>query len=547
MSGQELANKRWSLMGKFLSLFLICSVLASSCSKKPATESGSNSNSDRITIGTTLKIRTVDPADANEIAPLNLLYNLGDRLYTYSPGTTELKPQLATALPKISEDGLTYTIPLRQGVLFHDNTPFDAKAMAFSLQRFIKNGGRPAYLLGDIIASVEPSGKYELTIKLKQPFAAFPAMLTFSGACAVSPKAYEIGAGKFKPDTFIGTGPYKLAKYNTDSLRLEVFEQYWGEKPNNKGIDLQVLSSAANLFNSFQTGKIDIAYQSLDADQISSLQKNAATMGIEVITAKSSSINYLTLNIKSKPLDKLEVRQAIATMIDRRLLNERALQGQGEPLYSLIPTNIAAYKPTFQTIYGDANFSKAKEILTQAGYSKENPLKLQIWYATGSAKRSQIATTLKMLAQQRLDGILQLELNNVEGATIFQNLSKGIYPMVLLDWSPDYFDIDDYLNPFLGCAKGKPDSGCEEGESQSQGSFYYSDRANQLIKQERTAKNQEERQPIFGELQELAAKDVPYIPLWQDQDYVFVKKGIQGVKIEPTQQFPFWKIQKTKG
>jgi peptide/nickel transport system substrate-binding protein len=100
-----------------------------------------------ITVGTTKKPRTLDPADAYELRSIALIRNLSDRLYTYDSGSTELKPQLATALPKLSADGLTYTIPLRQGVVFHDGTPFNAAAMAFSLDRFIQNKGKPSFLL----------------------------------------------------------------------------------------------------------------------------------------------------------------------------------------------------------------------------------------------------------------------------------------------------------------------------------------------------------------------------------------------------------------
>jgi ABC-type dipeptide transport system, periplasmic component len=153
----------------------------------------------RVTIGTTSKLRTIDPADAYESLSGQLLRNLGDTLYTYESGTTKLIPHLATAMPKVSQDGLTYTIPLRQGVIFHDDTPFNAAAMEFSLQRFIKNGGSPAFLLSDAVESVKATGEYELTFQLKKPFAAFPSLLTFGGICAVSPKAYEIGEGKFKP------------------------------------------------------------------------------------------------------------------------------------------------------------------------------------------------------------------------------------------------------------------------------------------------------------------------------------------------------------
>lgn len=156
----------------------------------------------RITVGTTQKPRTLDPADAYELRSIALIRNLSDRLYTYDPGSTELKPQLATSLPQVSQDGLTYTIPLRQGVLFHDGSTFDAKAMKFSLDRFIQNKGKPAFLLAERVAAITATGTYELTIKLKKPFAAFPAMLAFPGTCAVSPKAYQIGANQFEANTF---------------------------------------------------------------------------------------------------------------------------------------------------------------------------------------------------------------------------------------------------------------------------------------------------------------------------------------------------------
>ncbi len=230
---------------KVIALFCLCCLLTASCGQRAnrsVNASGDNVNN-RVTIGTTLKLRTIDPADAYEVISGQLLRNLGDTLYTYKSGTTELIPGLATAMPKVSADGLTYTIPLRQGVIFHDDTPFNAAAMEFSLQRFIKNGGRPSFLLGDAVASVKATGEYELTFQLKKPFAAFPALLTFAGICAVSPKAYEIGDGKFKPDTFVGTGRYKLAKYGSDSLKFDVFDKYWGEKPVNQGIDILLLST----------------------------------------------------------------------------------------------------------------------------------------------------------------------------------------------------------------------------------------------------------------------------------------------------------------
>ena len=185
---------------------------------------------DQITVGTTAKVSTIDPADAYSSFAGILLYNLGDRLYTYKPGTSDLVPQLATAMPRISADGLTYTIGLRSGVMFHDGERFDAQAMVFSLERFIKSKGAPSCLLGDAIESIRASGSSELTIKLKKPFTAFPALLAFSGACAVSPKVYSIKEGEFRAKEFVGTGPYRLATFGVDRIRLEPFKGYWGEK-----------------------------------------------------------------------------------------------------------------------------------------------------------------------------------------------------------------------------------------------------------------------------------------------------------------------------
>ena len=542
--------KRWGRMTKFLSLFCLCLLFIVSCTPKQQTNTPAPSaitsaaGDGRITIGTTGKPRTLDPADAYELSSLGLIFNMSDRLYTYEPGSTEIKPQLATELPKVSADGLTYTIPTRKGVLFHDQTPFNAKAMEFSIQRFIENKGKPSFLLSDTVASVKATGEDELTIKLKKPFAAFPSLLAFSGVCAVSPTAYEIGAGKFKPNIFVGTGAYKLAKYGTDSLRFDVFDKYWGAKPENKGVNVQIQTSPVNLFNAFKTGAVDVAYLSLQPDQIRSLEASAKKGDWQAITAQGSVVSYMVLNRNQKPLDKVEVRSAIASLIDRKLLNDRVLYSQADPLYSMIPTTFNVSLPLFKDKYGDGNFELAKKSLVSAGFSKENPAKVQIWYPASSPTRSLAAQTLKSLADTKMDGMLQLEVKTVEGATFFKEISKGLYPAALLDWYPDFLDPDNYVQPFLACEKGSVATGCQEGGSQTQGSFYYSEAMNKLIDQQRKEQNPEARKKIFADIQSQVLTDVPYIPLWQNKDYVFAQKSIANVKLDPTQNLIYKTIKK---
>jgi peptide/nickel transport system substrate-binding protein len=533
-----------------LSLISIALLWVTSCSQPsnvPMTTAGGNDG--QITVGTTQKPRTLDPADAYELRSIALIRNLSDRLFTYDPGSTELKPQLATALPKVSADGLTYTIPIRQGIVFHDGSPFNAAAMAFSLERFIQNKGKPSSLLSDKVDTVTATGTYELTIKLKKPFAALPSLLAFPGTCAVSPKAYKIGKNQFEANTFVGTGPYQLKDptkdYGTDRIKLTAFDRYWGTKPLNRGVTVQIFNSnPANLYNSFRTGAVDVAFQSLDTDQVKSLEEGAKSGNWQSIAIDGSVTSYLILNVLQKPLDNPLVRQALAALVDRPTINERVLYGQGKPLYSIIPSTFTISQPGFKAAYGDGNIAKVKQLLTQAGFTPQHPAKIQIWYPSGSTPRRLTAGFLRAYAKQKLGGILEIEPNTIESASFFKYASKNIYPATLQDWYPDFLDPDNFVQPFLECPKGSVAKGCEEGSSQSQGSFYYSDRMNQLIAAEGNEANPTKRQQIYADIQNQIVKDVPLIPLWQTKDFVFAKKGMSGIAIDPLQNLLYSSMKK---
>jgi peptide/nickel transport system substrate-binding protein len=342
----------------------------------------------------------------------------------------------------------------------------------------------------------------------------------------------------------VGTGKYKLNQFKSDSISLDRNPNYWGEAPANQGINLQIYGgNSANLFNSFETKAVDVAYQSLDPQQIESLLEKKTEL--KIIEGSGTVVNYLVLNLQQKPLDRVEVRQAIAASINRGLINERVLKGQAEPIYSLVPTAFDTYDPAFKKLYGEANTAKAKELLTKAGYSAQKPAIVEIWYASGSITRGIVAETLKAYADSELGGIIQFVPKSVESASFFSNLSQGIYPTALADWYPDFLDPDNYLQPFLSCSEGSAKTGCKSGAAQSRGSFYYSDRANQLIEQSRQEQDVAKRKAILVELQEVMSQDVPYIPLWQTKDYAFAQNEINGVVINPSQTFPFWTIERS--
>ena len=165
-------------------------------------------------------IDSVDPAQATTVIALQLISALGDPLYAIDEQGT-IQPKLARELPKLSDDGLTATIPLRQGVLFHDGTPFDAEAMAFSLRRFLAIG-KLSYVVGDRISAVRVTGPTSWSW-MRRPFSPLAKLLSFASLTPISPTAYANYEAGFRPNAFVGTGPYQLRLQSPQLQRLEPF------------------------------------------------------------------------------------------------------------------------------------------------------------------------------------------------------------------------------------------------------------------------------------------------------------------------------------
>ncbi|MBD2175983.1 peptide ABC transporter substrate-binding protein [Pseudanabaena sp. FACHB-1998] len=546
------------LLRRFLAWFAIAILLITviwGCTNGKNINNGklgiSDRTDERIVLGTTSKIRTLDPADANEFFVSNVFYNTLERLYTYKEGSNEIVPQLATEMPKVSEDGLTYTVPVRTGIKFHDRTNFNAYTMKFALERFINLKGTPSYILNDVIESISTPTENELVFKLKQPLQFFPKFLAFTGAAAISPQVYKhikdekTGKLLFLPDKLIGTGPYQVTQFVEGSyLRLDAFPDYWGKKPANKGIDIQFFSSNANLLNAFKIGAVDVAFQTLTPTQVKNVEANAQKNGWTIASGQGATILYMVLNTQQSPLNDVRVRQALAASIDRPLLESRIFFNQRAPLYSLIPSAFPESKPVFEQKYGEGNGKLARQLLQEAGYSDDKPAQVTIWYTPKYGGNGDlIASTMRAAIQKNVGKILQVKTERVENTVGYAFLDKGVYSSYLLDWVPDILDPDNYIKPFLECEEAEKNV-CKKGSSQFQGSFYNNPEMNELIAKQRKERDVTKRSQQLQRIQDILAQDVPFIPLWQNKEYAFAQKGVLGVKIEPNQQLPYWNISK---
>ena len=464
--------------------------------------------SDRITVASAGRITSLDPAQASTFGALQLLSALGDTLYKRT-AQGELKPSLAEALPEISDDGRTVTIPLRKDVLFHDGTRFDAEAMAFSLRRFLEIGTLN-YVVGDRITAVETPDTYQLRLRLSRPSSSLENLLTATNLTPVSPKAYENHRDRFLNDRFIGTGPYRLTSFRAVQQRLEPFKRYWGPLPSNAGLDLIYLSNSTALFGAMRSGEVDVLLSdSIDEDQRLALNRMASEGRLREGQGPALVIGYITLLSNTPPLQNPVLRQALALSLDRDLINERVSRGLRPPLLSLVPPGLPGgnIEP-----WPRHDAARARNLFIQAGYCNGRVLNLPFTYRSNVPADRLMALTWQAQIKRDLADCLSLQLDGVESTTVYRQLGEGAFQAVMLDWRGAYPDPEAYLAPLLSCRESEG-SVCKRGEASISGSFWTAPGLEStLLRSDRS--RGDDRLRDLESVERMAAAGAAYIPVW---------------------------------
>ena len=464
--------------------------------------------SERLTVASAGRISSLDPALASTTGTLQVLSALGDTLYIRD-NNGDFRPQLAASEPEVSGDGLNITIPLRRDVLFHDGSRFDAKAMAFSLNRFLRIGSQ-RYLLSDRIAAIETPNTFEIRLRLKQPSSSIESLLTSPYLTPVSPKAYADHADRFLNDRFVGTGPYTLSSFRNTQQRLLPFGKYWGTPPNNVGLDLINLSNSTALFGALISGEVDVLLSnSIDEDQKRALSERADKSLLRESKGPATNITFVTLRTNSPPLQSQTVRRALAHSIDRRLISARVSYSQREPLRSLIPPGLRGGKtepwPTF-------NLNTARKLFQQAGYCSGRRLQLPFTFRTNVPSDRLMALTWQAQLKRDLPNCIQMTLNGVESAMVYEQLSKGSFEAVILDWGGSYPDPEAYITPLLSCKLSEGNI-CKKGEAVGGGTFWAAPGLQTALRRSDSLQGKA-RLKELASVDAMAAEGAPYIPVW---------------------------------
>lgn len=319
-----------------------------------------------LIFGTESDVATLAPGEAAQ--PSDKLITLGiyDTLTTYIDGQVE--PYLLESLESNAE--LTqYTGTLREGILFHDDTPLNAEAVVKHFDR-LKDPATacPCATTINAITSIDmPDGPEGLSLvfNLEGPDVAFPNLLAGSSGYIESPTA--VAGGLNLKTGGVGTGPFTLAEFSAgERVVLEAWPKYWQKDEN--GIQLPYLDKltivpipdSGQRLSALETGDIDI-FQTADSKTVK--QGEDAGFAAQKISGSSSTI--LLMNNAKPPFDDVRARQAVAYAIDKDLINERAYDGVRVPSYSGFALDSPFYNPDGETPRFDPD--KARELVDELG------------------------------------------------------------------------------------------------------------------------------------------------------------------------------------
>lgn len=256
---------------------------------KPA--SGST---DTIIIGTTDEVNSLDSADAYATHDWEIIKNTGMALLSYVPGTSELVPGAAAAMPEVSEDGLTYTFTLKEGLKFADGTPVTAQTYVDSWNRLDTLEGQVSGLIQLYVDSVEALDELNVVYNLKASFGFFPALAATAPFVPANPAEFPADEIIQFPSILDGIGPYRMVSHQPgQQMVLEANPEYLGEPPLIQKVIIRYFADPTTMSNAIEKGEIDVSWRTLGPVEAIRLQSVA---GVTVDRVEAPALRYMVFN-----------------------------------------------------------------------------------------------------------------------------------------------------------------------------------------------------------------------------------------------------------
>jgi peptide/nickel transport system substrate-binding protein len=491
----------------------------------PGCRRGGNNEAFVIALGD--NIRTIDPIGSPSVdAASERLRTLIFNSLVKKNEKFEYVGELASDI-KRSDDGLTFTFTLQDGVKFHDGRVLTSADVKYTLDLlFSSNFAKSAsFYEGEgtdkrsLIKSVDAPDARTVIVTLTKPWVGLLSNLV---PIPIIPKdSYE--SQKTHP---VGTGPFKFIRYdNTQQVcDVEAFNDYWEGAPKLPAIRVRVISDMNAMQAELQSGRVDIAPMptSLSPDAVKRLEQDP---NLQVKAFQGSNVVLLTLNTASPPLDNVKVRQAIAYAIDRESLIKNLLLGYGKIAHSIIPEESWSYSPGQTYAYDPA---AAKRLLAEAGVRFDKPV---VYKLSGSS-----------IAGRQYAGVIQNQLKEVgipveiqtpEQNTLFDELRRGNFQIAYTQWVGGNQDPIFYKDLF---ATSEIPTQTRPSRNRSR---YSNPELDKLLEEAVNTFDRARARDLYTQIQAIVSRDVPILPLWYQSNIVIAKKNVQNIQVNASGDWGF--------
>ncbi|MGO0060393.1 ABC transporter substrate-binding protein [Brevibacillus fluminis] len=489
-----------------------------------------------ITMAMPAEPDTLDVQRTNMLSSDTIAMLLGDTLLSQDPETHELKPNLAESY-NISEDGLTWTFTLRKGVAFHDGTPLTAKALKATYERALdpKTQAKDARTRLQPLQSIEALDDQTFVMHLKEPSA--PLLLNLSNLSFLQPlssAAIQTFGDQYGRNP-VGVGPWKFESWKPgESVTLVRNEAYHSPSPfaKNKGpvrperLVIKFIKDNQTMMAALDSGSIDIATYVAPKD-VKKYKKNDAYTVLEQM--RSGLGLFVEMNLRSKPLQDVQVRKALNMAINKEAMVKAILLGEGEVADGPLSPNMFGYDPAIKQYAYHYDAEQAKQLLEAAGWKANGqgivekdgqPLSLTLLSSERWSQQSQ-------LVQAMLKEIgVEVKIKNMDFGALLDSASKGEFDLVFMNYTE--FD-PDFISIFLHSREigGMNHAAIHNKELDG------------LLDKGRTTVGKADRQKIYEAVQKLVVEQAYWIPLYISKDFQVVNNRVQGTVYKDV----YWNFQ----
>ena len=484
---------------------------------------------DTLQRGLPTDAETLDHHKARSIQAHDVLRDLGEGLVGYS-ATGDLIPAAAKSWD-VSDDGLRYTIHLREGLRWSNGDALVAGHFVAGMRRLVDPATAAAYVdllsgienaaaisAGDIPVSmlgVEAPDDWTLVIRLAQPAPYFITLLSHPSTFPIHPPSIvEHGDAFARPGRMVSNGAYRLDAWVPGALIvLKRNEHYWNNAATAiDAVNYHVLVQDTAELNRYRAGELHTT-STVPPDAFAQIRQQ---YGDELHVAPYLGVYYYGFNLTKPPFkDNLALRQALSMAIDRELLAEKVV-GRGEaPAYSWVPQGVNNYEPpqlSFASLGKDEREQVARRLYKEAGYSKENPLRVEVRYNTNETN-GKIAVAIQSMWREVLG--VEAVLINEESQVWLANMRQAKVTQVFrASWMSDYNDAHAFLSILqTGNAMNMP--------------RYEDVEYDALMESAAAQGDPKQRRLLLEEAERAMLADYPVIPL-----YFYVSKHLVSPEIE---------------